>query len=311
VALPVRPVGRACALAFTLGLPACSLLLQGDLVVVLCDAEGAFGPPACPEAETCVEGQCRNVGLPLGSSCTANDECRVPATCVDVGEVLGLEADRRCTVPCCSAADCGPSTYGLVCRPLELAAQSLCWPAADVPGAVSPGDGQPGALCKASSECRSGACEMGRCLDLCCKSSDCSSGGQACKLGPFPFGAESTWACGTPTEEASDEASAPCLLESDCRSGSCSLVIDGQRFCADPCCSSEDCGVTRSPAIAGAEYVLACSKLNGQRTCARVVPSTAVRRVGEVCEADEDCRSGPASRTPKATATAPISAATT
>jgi hypothetical protein len=288
----VSRVARAFALAMFGVVPACSALLDGEIRVVQCSVEGAYGPPACPETQTCVDGMCRDVGLPLGSPCMTETDCHAPATCVDLGMILGGPSDKRCTLPCCSSEDCGASSYGLVCRPIDVAAQALCWPASELPKAALPGAAEGGASCVSGSDCRSGACTGGRCVDACCRTSDCARAEDVCRLGETPLSSSKTWICGAPSVEATPTPSSACLLDSDCRSGACSVVIDGQRYCAEPCCSSKDCGEIESSALADTRYVLACSKMNGERACARVVPVTAVRGVGESCTDDDECRSG-------------------
>lgn len=268
---------------------ACSVLLGDQLEVVRCESEGAYGAPACPAAQTCVDGTCLDVGAPPGSPCAFDGECRQPGSCAEVPGIAGGDG-KRCVLPCCRSEDCGPSSLGLVCAPIELAAQNACLPVGSLGGTASPGAAEAGAPCVEDAECRSAACRAGRCLDACCRGVDCPRSGDSCRLGNAPWNDANAWQCmELPT---GDVGSGPCELDEDCRSGACVLLLDGQRYCAEPCCGSRECGEVVSPANPSLRYRLACSKLNGVRACVRVVDAAAVGEVGETCGTDADCRSG-------------------
>ena len=290
--LVARRIAGWLAVATWSAVPACSVLLDGDLAVIQCADEGAFGPPACPDLQTCVDGSCREVGLPLGGSCSADSDCRAPATCIDLGEIVGGASDRRCSSPCCTSEDCGKQAGGIVCRPLALAASTLCVPATLAGAPAELGSLAGSAGCVANSDCRSGACSKGACVDVCCRSSECEREGDVCGFASGPAESENTWVCIAPSEEGTIEAGAPCFLDAECRSGACSVVVDGRRYCAGTCCSSFDCGAVQGGSLVGEGQLFACSKLNGSRTCSRVVPATATGKVGDACVEDNECRSG-------------------
>ncbi|MBM4373943.1 MAG: hypothetical protein FJ095_02585 [Deltaproteobacteria bacterium] len=268
---------------------ACSMLLDGQLSVIRCRDEGAYGEPACPAGETCVEGTCRAAGAPSGATCVEDTDCRAPASCL---EASGLEpgAGKRCLAPCCSSDDCGAPGYGLVCVPVPLGAQNVCWPLSSLAAGVIPGSAPAGTTCADDGDCRSAACRAGRCADVCCRELDCPSLAEGCRLGEPPLGGEPSWTCGAVPKDAI--GSGPCDKDDDCRSGSCSLTLEGRSYCAAACCSSLECGELTSPGPPSKTFRLACSKLNGIRACVRVVEDEATSEVGASCGADSECRSG-------------------
>jgi hypothetical protein len=284
-----RRVRSAIALATLVSASACSVLLDGQLEVVRCRDAGAYGEPTCPTSETCVEGTCRAVGAPPTSGCLEDADCRAPASCLDAGGVE-VGAGKRCLAPCCSSEDCGPPSGGLVCIPFPLGAQNVCWPASNLVEEVAPGSASTGSACVSAADCRSAVCRGGRCADVCCGELDCGGLSEGCRLGEPPLGGEVAWTCGSVPKGA--VGSGPCEKDEDCRSGSCSLTIEGRTFCAAPCCSSLECGEVASPTSPLSRFRLACSKLNGIRACARVVEEDATGAVGAPCAADAECRSG-------------------
>ena len=274
---------RAVALLAT-GLCACTALLNGQLSEIHCLDLDAFGPPACPIGQTCVSGTCASVGQPVGATCAADADCRAPASCVDVKDVTGSN-DKRCLLPCCTSADCLSPARGLACRPLASGPASFCWPANEIPGRAAPGVGLAGATCSQNGDCRSGACEGGHCADTCCSDANCSSATNTCRSKQTTLAQKPIWTC----SEGGGELTGGCKSDGDCRSGACSVSIEGEKYCLTPCCSSRECGDVVTKA---STYHLACTGAGAQRACGKVLASGANGPVGANCSKDDECRSG-------------------
>lgn len=265
----------------------CHLAIDGELSRVRCTEEGAYGPPACPEGETCVAGECLETGVPLGGACASDLDCAWPARCLDPAP-LGDASGAFCSIPCCSSADCGPVTLGQVCHAWSGGAARFCWPAGRL-GRILLGDRLAGQPCGPNRVCRSGLCASGACIDVCCDDRFCSVGDQRCVVQVAGGSGAPTWQCGQPSTTSADPTS--CTADEQCATGRC-LALDAEtRICAVPCCSSSTCGAIEL----GAERLqLACatSRDGALTACSRVVPTSAVGAVGAPCVEDDECRSG-------------------
>lgn len=283
-----RGLGRArqgIALLFGVGLAAaaggCELIVPGDLASVHCTEDGAVGPPVCPYGMFCHDGLCTQGPPALGAPCVEDDLCAPGDRCVEP-ESLGLGGASFCSRPCCSSADCGAGT-DLVCA--ALGPGKMCV-AAERWGRKAPGDRLAGEACGKGSECRSGLCEGGTCADTCCGDAECAANGGACAVGA------TGWSC---APDPAGEGAFPHLCEGDaeCESGLCVKWADGIARCADPCCSSRECGAVKladglRPALCvpvrhGSALVLACAAAS---------EGDAIRDLGEPCEKDAQCRGG-------------------
>ena len=283
-------VFRARALVVLLAFASsCSALLGDQLAVIHCAAEDAFGAPTCPLGETCVAGACNAVGVPPGAQCAHDSECRAPASCTDTSS-FDPGGGKRCLLPCRSSEDCLAPSEGLVCRPLDLAAASVCWPASELPPRAPPGKGPSGAACLTSGECRSGLCHEARCTDVCARDEDCVGLGTVCRVALTPLASTLTWTCSPAAADSS--SGGPCAGDDDCRSGACTVMLGSERLCAAACCSSRECSALDGSVAPTPGAQLACSKVNGIRACSRVVSAAALGAVGSACGADEQCRSG-------------------
>src|SRR5690606_5129601 len=105
---------------------------------------------------------CVAIGTPQGRGCDSDQDCRPGDFCFDPASV-GEEDEPRCTRPCCAATDCGSAADGQVCWHPKNGVGALCWPAAAI-GRQPPGESLAGEPCAVDSECRSGACAMGKCV---------------------------------------------------------------------------------------------------------------------------------------------------
>ncbi len=270
----------------------CNSVFDGELGLVACRQEGAFGPPACPARHTCQDGVCARIGNPLGHGCTADGECRTGSFCLDPAQPAGpaLGSKARCSRPCCDSTDCGPYQDGQVCWQLGSGTGAFCWPAGELEQRSSPGPKLTGQACSAGEECRSSLCVDDVCVDNCCSDTRCSHADQAmsCRIRTVSeLSSNPGFACG---ESQAAGSNMPCEADHECASNLCVEVVTGTRICAQPCCSSSECGVMFTK-----EKVqrLACVPvLDGtQRACALPLPDSANGAVGASCSKNLDCRS--------------------
>ena len=265
---------------------ACHTVFDGDLGAFACSQEGAFGPPACPPDQTCVTGACVAIGRPLGAGCGSDADCQAGSFCLDPADI-GQTGGLVCTRLCCASTDCGAPGSAHVCWPPPAGSGSLCWPASAL-GRAAPGSAQSGAACDHDGECRSATCHQETCLDTCCDDSFCLAGNDVCRVMLSSLGEHDTWVCAAPPSGANADF---CSSSNDCRSGLCVTVTEDVQLCAQPCCSSRECG---SVYLGVSFEPLACAPTadGTLRTCSRLLPETAIRAVGAACVEDGQCRSG-------------------
>lgn len=263
----------------------CHRVFDGEIETYRCEIEGAFGPPTCPVGQTCTSGLCSTIGVPFGTVCESDGDCRAETRCVDPAD-YGESGPKRCTDLCCSSSDCGPAADGLICWLPAATTGGLCWPAAEV-GRAAPGEGRPGSECADSSDCRSGLCQGGSCAGACCNDSYCASE-LVCRAKLSELAERETFACGAPAGPATVGV---CNSDDDCRSGKCVQGDETLRICASPCCSSNDC----ESVYAQAEVrPVACTAMDGGtlRACSKLLPVGATGQVGAPCVDGDDCRGG-------------------
>ena len=279
-----RAVWRIWAVSAPFVFAGCSTLFDGELGAIRCEQEGVYGPPACRQGETCVQGACVSVGAPIGSSCQGDGDCREPWRCLNPAD-FGQAGEPFCSELCCAATECGPPAAGLVCWSPPGGGGSLCWPAEAI-GRQSPGEGRSGEGCGAGGDCRSGVCDGGRCIDGCCDGSFCPSD-ELCRIKNSPLAEGESWTCGKPPTNIPPVET--CNTIDDCATAKCVPVEEDIAICAAPCCSSDDCG---SIIAQGMKQPVACTQVEGLRACAALVPTTAIGSVGTACSSDGQCRSG-------------------
>lgn len=263
-------------------LAACEIIVPGTLSDVHCTEEGAVGPPACPTGMFCAAGFCQSGPPDPGEACAAGGACGPADFCVDPAS-LGLAGAAFCSRPCCSSADCGDS--GAVCAvlgPGKLCVSATMW------GRGATGERFAGERCDKSGECRSGVCSSKGhyCVDACCSDAECAAFGAACR------GDNGSWTC-RPEKPPLKPALDLCDSDDDCTSTLCAEWPDGEKRCAEPCCSSLECGsfkvldVVRNvlcvPTPHDSAIVLAC---------AAAATGDAEGAVGEPCDVDGQCRGG-------------------
>jgi len=262
----------------------CHVAYDGELGTLRCQDMGAYGPPACRDGETCVAGACTAIGAPFGFGCEEDADCVRPAKCLDPA-AFGQAGTKRCSLVCCAASDCGAPSQNQVCWHPPGGVGGLCWPADEL-GRSKPGELRIGDECDSDEQCRSAICDGGSCVDACCGDSYCPAD-QICRVKVTPVSPQEAFACGLP---GSNVDPVICNSHDDCATGKCLPLADGISICAEPCCSSEQC---EAKLVADQLIRLACTVVEGSlRTCAKVLPDTAVGGVGSVCAVDEDCRSG-------------------
>lgn len=297
----LRRVGLGARLLAILGpfLGACSLLFDGELDVIACEDEGAFGPPACPEGRVCSGGVCA-AGEPiaLGSpceddgACAAGDRCLDPAAFGLAPQPGGEQAPPpRCSRLCCSSGECGEPEGGFVCWTPPGAPMGYCLAAEEI-GRARGGRGKPGEPCYSNLSCRSGRCEGGVCWETCCADVNCAASGAACRLEPASPDGHARFVCDA-AGEGTRPYLAPCDGDEACASRLC-LPFEGMgTLCSAACCGSDACGtVTRG----GVASPVACAYVErpggAVRACARILPPEAVGAVGAPCGAASECRGG-------------------
>lgn len=211
------------------------------------------------------------------TACERDDDCGDAGVCdgdFTLTTAYGISGQLRgCRPTCASAADCEGYDAGLTCRARVVSSanapefSSTCSPPA--------GSGEGGAPCSVDGECRSNYCVLddsrgvrrtGACATFCADASECS--GDA----------------GTPIE-----CVARVFLVSRGRDGVANSVDDvvaTRRSCVGVTCMSDDgcdagvCSLQRSPVDESA-LVQRCAP-----------PTTGVKRGGEPCLTDVECRSG-------------------
>ena len=202
-----------------------------------------MGPPACPAAQQCVAGKCRSCG-PAGCSVDAGTEgtlvqpCRPDGGCdtglfCTEGSALGLAPGFFCSKGCCTSDLCGAG----VCVP-STGGANVCVPAAIVNRLK--GSQARGTRCVQPSDCSSGLCENGFCIDVCCRNAECSSD-EACVLRGIPGLAPRVgFFCGPPGG-VGDIGSPDCVNGDGCRSKAC-VATANPTYCSGPCCKRSECG---------------------------------------------------------------------
>ncbi|WP_437787105.1 hypothetical protein [Sorangium sp. So ce1097] len=272
----------------------CGVLVDGELDAVLCSAEGAIGPPACPVGTLCRNGAC--IEMPperaLGAPCEAHDDCGALDFCLDPA-TFGGEGPSVCARACCSSSDCDP-VRDAVCWVPDMGGGGLCRVGRDV-GRPEVGTGRTGDPCAAHRDCRSGMCSEGVCIDACCSDTSCAATGAVCRLTKGLISSGSAWACRPPQTTSLLGYFEECDEHAECASGLCAQVdgLSGSRRCTMACCASDMC-----PASPGdVTHIVGCAEVDvgggsAVRACTRVLQAQGFSAVGVACTDDAECRSG-------------------
>ena len=236
----------------------------------------------------CTGTDCVKVGCPTGFTCDAKshacfktvnigDPCDATVVCPDGSHCLdSFVRGKICTVSCCAAGDC---PNGFVCHaPSPPNGASVCISATEA--GLTLGSKAAHETCSTGRDCRSGQCTSNKCIDSCCGTIDCGSGG-SCVL----KSADGLFLCRDAPGTGGYGAS--CAANSDCKSGACIDLGFGSGFCSQRCCSSTDCPDKRD------RCELFKSGSNPAEVCAPFAffAGTGTKRGGDSCGANGDCRS--------------------
>ena len=310
------------ALALIVWAVGCEALVNGQVAELHCQAEGAVGPPACPDGYGCTAGLC--VPASLGAPCNTDSDCAGGNFCLDPGvwnapvapdagmpEAGALDAggadasphpvlvppaagQKRCSRTCCTSSDCDPDAQ-FVCELSPAAGGGFCRAAAEVQrGAV--GSGKPMSPCSSPAECRSGLCADHHCVDTCCSDTSCAAGAQgvaSCRFGaPVPTEPPGFW-CAFPAGGKLPPYQT-CKIGSECASGFCGPFGTGNSACLPPCCSSTDCPSDGSQDVQCVVVPPWENGMNGGgvRACGAPSDGTQGASNGIACSSPAECRGG-------------------
>jgi hypothetical protein len=330
-------VGLALAAAVAFG---CSVIVPAELPDFACSGSSAS---ACPSGMVCdtAQGKCvveagvidEDAGdtdagdgpdatvdadggpAAVGSPCRVDGDCAslLCGTSTILTTTITSGSGPVCTKTCCTSADC-PS--GTVCfsggtggNYCVAAAKALRTPPAT-------GGKSPGATCSGSPECRSGLCQLGRCLDTCCLVGACSAG-TTCRVSTItsPTPAHDSWVCAPPPPGADAGDGQKCVSQSDCKNDNCIgsglLPPDAgtpePRACRPSCCNKQDCvtqlgaGSHCAYSTSGTDQIKFCfftTKTSGltknqpcgtNTECQSDYCDAELQKCLEVCCADSDC----------------------
>jgi hypothetical protein len=308
---------------------ACEAIVTDEVPAVSC-LPGAAG--ACPDGQSCDRSShtCIANGvaaqpdagadggvLPpltgcssLGCQCSSSQDC-MSGLCGDskvVTSAIYAAADKTsfCTASCCTSADCDAHT---VCLGAGTGVNYCLRPEWLGRSAVL-GSSLGGATCKADSDCRSGLCAMGTCLDVCCSTAqsaaECANG-STCQFSTFAgrSAIDSVYvpSCGAPGPGVGG-TNTTCKTAADCRSALC--TPDGR--CHDACRNTADCGDPALecgyffPKLSASQVVSACetpfgtsahgaegSACTGNSSCQSGFCDATSQQCTDVCYADSDC----------------------
>lgn len=273
--------------SFFRGLSATLLLGGGTLLTALsfglagCGDDPAPGAPVCSGVKNadgkciakCVEKRdctgnqvCSTVRLPEGTCeapCGADKECAVGSACVDGANMAGA-AIKVCQTR--EQLDLKPNGFGVACtQPGDCdVAHGLTCDAGKC--------GLPlGGVCKAATECLSGACDAGKCRPRFLEAAAPCEGNGECKSGVCD----------------ANKCAVSCLNLAGCPSGTtCQGLETGKGVCRS------------APGLTAGQYSQACPKGN---ECDKAAGFTCIGLVGDVdafcskvggCAKDDECPTG-------------------
>lgn len=245
----------------------CSVIVSADVPEFSCDVRD---PRVCPSGQVCdlTLGKCvvpsdaptvdqtdgdepdaedvpdadptpdsSDLPHPLGAQCRLDADCEsnLCGTSNMLTTPIVTDTGPICTKTCCTSKDCpadfvcfGAGTGGNYCVPSSKAGR--------IPAAS--GGKLPGATCSGASDCRSGLCQAGKCVDTCCMPADCTNG-TVCQVatlaGPGP--SHDVWMCAAVNAAASKANGDTCTnVENECKNNNCI----GNK-CRESCCSVANC----------------------------------------------------------------------
>lgn len=297
-----RPLYRARGLSYavvaTTWLIGCSLLVPSSLPDYRCSGAD---PSVCPEGMVCdtvsllcvaptdivpPELDASEDAAPhpegVGGNCINDDDCSGDLLCgtstlLTTAIVTG-NSKPVCTRPCCASADC---PTGFVCFATGTGG-NYCVSAEKAGRTPEAGGKGGGLLCQHDTDCRSGLCESGRCVDTCCNPDQCSND-STCRVGRVAN--HVAWICASSSDggKALGEA---CGSTVECENENCVQPFSSGYRCTPPCCSTLDCarfGFENNVCAygqAGTDYLKWCFEAN-----------TGGKELGAECQSNADCAS--------------------
>lgn len=307
----------AYASAATMALVGCSLIVPGDVPEYRCTAGD---PASCPSGFVCdgatllcVSGSTppdageedvveddeagTDAGLdrdapsgpsPLGGDCVVDGDCTSGLLCgtstLLTTAIVPANSKPICTRPCCKSSDCAAGfvcysggTGGNYCVKAERAGRNP----------PSTGGRAGGQTCSGNTQCRSGLCTGGRCVDTCCEPAQCASG-STCRVGAV--NAHAAWVCGAPNGGAGGrdlgETCGASASGAVCANDNCVLPFSSGYRCTPPCCSAKDC-----VDLGFANNVCAYGSAGNDQLKWCFEPNASGKALGASCTANTDCAS--------------------
>jgi hypothetical protein len=299
----------------------CPGSMQCDVVAHLCRTDDASVPDASADNVTDAPGE-HDGSVPLGDTGSADDtappdaptetspgdtgpctgllcKCTGPAACdshicadqltIGTGLFMAAGSASFCTKPCCTSADCDPST---VCYATGVGGNYCVLPAW-LQRSTTLGTSIGGQTCSDNTSCRSGLCASSTCADTCCSTpssaTECGAG-TTCSFGTFPgapmdastgmFDQNYTAYCSGPGGTGTNGS--PCNFSSDCASNRCDTRA---RICRDACRNTSAC----TGGGFSCEYRLDPMTNSVFATCQS---SNGMTPIGGACMQDGDCQTG-------------------
>lgn len=299
--------------ALAIGLAGCSLIVPGELPRFHCTGSD---PSACPSGLVCdtatlvcvtpssltdasdgdvlpddeagTDAKSEDASPPgpaaIGGSCVVDRDCASGLLCgsstILTTAIVPVNTKSVCTKPCCRSSDCGS---GFVCFPGGTGG-SYCVDAKKADRTPPATGGKTGGqACSGPSDCRSGLCSDGRCVDTCCGPDQCASG-TTCRIATVAT--HVAWMCAPPNASASLDIGDPCTANADCLNDNCVQPFSAGKRCTPTCCSANDCA-----ALGLADNVCAYGQAGNDHLKWCFEPNASGKAVGSACSANADCAS--------------------
>lgn len=306
-------------LLFALGVAAaiavgCSVIVPGDVPDFQCTGASAS---ACPSGMVCdtTTGKCvADAGVidedagdeagedaadaradvdagpaPVGAPCRVDKDCasKLCGTDTFLTPTMTAGTGPVCTQPCCTSADC---PVGAVCFGAGTGG-NYCVAAAKAERTPPKSGGKSaGTLCGGNTECRSGLCQLGRCLDTCCNADECAAG-TTCRAStvqtPATAPPHDIWICAPPPPSADAGAGDRCVDQPNCYNENC-IGSGAGRVCRPSCCTKSDCNSQLGSTTAHCAY--STSNTDQLKFCFLTTNNSAAPN-GSTCGQPTECQS--------------------
>jgi hypothetical protein len=262
---------------------------DGESGTISVDSDGAGDGPGC-QTTMC---KCAGAGDCMSGICASELTIGTP-----LFHAAGSES--FCTKPCCSSADCDSWT---VCYATSNGGNYCVLPSL-LDRSMVLGTGLGGRSCQNNTECRSGWCPSGTCVDTCCSSTnrnplECAGAGITCALSAFPghalFDRAFVANCGF---GGGAKAGTNCVTADDCQSGACDERL--MRICRNLCRNSTDCSTGLACTYTAPSPPRGMSSFPPPAPVVAVCsPSAGNKAEGAPCTSDLECQSAFCNQTSK------------